>query len=514
MQRSTGIQMTIYALFGLALFSILIKLYNGYFVQEVFEDGLRYEVKYEFDLHADQDESFYVKAFLPKENFRQRIYNSTTELSGGDFQESPHGINQMGLWNGVSDGQKSTFSYTFKTHVQPVEFSIDRELILEDVQDLGSADIHPTTFIESTHPDIVALAQDLQGDKEKVDEILSSFFNHVYKIPAQPIKELMTATEVLEKNAASCNGKSRLFVALCRSLDIPARVAGGLILNEERKKTSHLWAEVKLNDQWVPFDPLNGYYAYLPANYLEIYKGDEFLVKRSSHMLFDYNYDIKLIEERGAFLSEFNMFFISEQTGLSMKLLAMMILLPLGALIVAIFRNVIGMKTFGVFLPVLIAFSFEATGLLLGITLFVTVLVFISLIHFPLMKWGVLHVPKLVVMLSSVVFLFVVLLYVGVEINWAMSSALTFFPIVILTIASEKYARIVVEEGVKDATRILAQTVLVAVFCYFIVSSNTIFLLLMNFPELLLFIGVLSLMLGKWVGLRVSEYKRFNWVLS
>lgn len=108
----------------------------------------------------------------------------------------------------------------------------------------------------------------------------------------------------------------------------------------------------------------------------------------------------------------------------------------------------------------------------------------------------------------------IVLLFTGMRLDISDASNLTFFPIVILTISAEKYARIVVEEGVGQSTRILFQTMLVTLFCYVIVQSQMIFLLIMNFPESLLLIAVAALTLGKWIGLRIAEYRRFGWILS
>jgi hypothetical protein len=40
---------------------------------------------------------------------------------------------------------------------------------------------------------------------------------------------------------------------------------------------------------------------------------------------------------------------------------------PLGALIICVLRNIIGLPTFGIFMPVLMALAFRNTGLLYGI---------------------------------------------------------------------------------------------------------------------------------------------------
>ncbi len=501
-------------LFSVAAGSILVKLNKGWFQRDISKQGLNFTVEYNFAYKTAGDSSFFIKAFLPQSSEHQKITVVKNDFKSGNFQAINDGNNTTGLWNGKVRNTKENIVYSFDVKTQAQSYSVSKDLSLETITNPHSLHVRPGSFIESNDPKIVALANELRGIKDGADEVLRSIYRYTNNIPSESYPELTTALEALEKNEASCNGKSRLFVALCRSLNIPARVVGGLILNEERKRTSHLWAEVLIQDKWVPFDALNGHYGYLPANYLEIYRGDEFLVKRSADLMFDYNYAIQEKNVKTSFFQQFNLFKIAAATGLSPEVLSLLMLLPFGALIVAIFRNVVGMKTFGVFLPILIAISFTSTGLFFGILSFVAVLLVISLLHYPMLKWGVLHVPKLVVMLSGVVFLLIVLLYAGMELNIAQVSGLTFFPIVILTISAEKYARIVVEEGIMNATKILFQTLLVTLFCYAIVSSEMIFLIIMNFPEILLLIAVTSLMLGKWIGLRIAEYKRFGWMIS
>ena len=497
----------------IAVILITVKVYNGNFHLSEYEEGVEYKLTYDFDLHQKEDNKYFVKTYFPQNSNRQLIKLIQNNHEVEKFEEYPLGINKVGEWSG-EEKTKDNIQCTFNVTLFQERFEIDEDLQFEDITAANTPYVEPGVFIESEDPEIITLAQDLKGNRLNANDILNALFNYVYEIPKQSLKELMTAKEALDINAASCNGKSRLFVALCRSLDIPARVVGGLILNDETKKTSHLWAEVLINGKWIPFDPLNGYFAFIPINYLEIYKGDEFLVMRSADLAFDYNYEIAKVQRSADFFEGFNLFYISEKLGISINVLSLLILLPFGALIVAIFRNVVGLKTFGVFLPVLMAISFISTGVITGIIAFVGVLLIISILHYPLQKWGVLHVPKLVVMLSGIVLLMIVLMYSGLEFGIAAMEGLTFFPIVILTFAAEKYARIVVEEGFGNATKVLIQTLVVTLICLLIISSDAIFLITMNFPEVLLIVGALSLMLGKWIGLRISEYRRFGWILN
>jgi hypothetical protein len=511
MKMKFGVHTLVATLIITSMTTIALKLTFGHFIKDESEREVHYSVNYDFELLSNSGDQQVVNAYVPLSDERQTIKNASFEgKASSQYANSNHRVQ----WETASSERKQNLNYQFDVKGKSERFTIDPNIQLYTAQNASSEFVWSSEFIESDDPEIVKLSEELSAGKSSFLEVITSYFDYVTAIPEEEIKELMTATEVLERNAASCNGKSRLFVALCRSSNIPARVVGGLILNSGRKKTSHLWAEVQLNNTWIPFDAMNKHFAFIPANYLSIYRGDEFLVTRSSDMVFDYFYTIEEQSANMSFLESFNMWHISKQTGLSDRLLLIMILLPIGALIVAIFRNVIGLKTFGVFLPVLIAISFMTTGLTLGIISFLMMVGLISLLHIPLARWGILHVPKLVVMLIAMIFSMIVILYLGVEMNVETIGTLTFFPVVIMTITAEKYARFVVEEGFKKASKVMLQTLFVTLFSYFILASNSVHIYLMNYPELLLFFAAVSILLGQWIGLRISEYRRFGWMIS
>ena len=71
-------------------------------------------------------------------------------------------------------------------------------------------------------------------------------------------KSLTSALEVLHTRVGDCNEHTALYVALARALDIPARVAVGLV-HLHGAFYYHAWAEVYLEENgrglWLPVDP-------------------------------------------------------------------------------------------------------------------------------------------------------------------------------------------------------------------------------------------------------------------
>ena len=469
----------------------------------------KFLVSYQFEIKGDAD--YNVRTFLPTSSQRQRVDLGAVER-GADISLS--GSNKVIRWKGKSDSLKS-IKYDFEYMGEKVSYLIDEKLPYTPSFEGFQEYLEPTPYIQSNSPKITGLAEELVRDKKSMIEVVGSFYDFVFSMPSAATSELTDAVMALDKFEASCNGKSRLFVALCRSMKIPARVTGGLILEETKKKTSHLWAEVQIGGQWVPFDALNGHFAQLPAHYLELYKGDEFLITRNKGIAFDYIYDIR--KERVndyPLLSALNLWEIAEEANIPTDMFRMLLLLPLGAFLVAIFKNVIGLKTYGVFLPVLISLALIETGLGSGLVLFTSIVLVVALVNFPLEKWGIQYTSKIAMMLIAVVVSALLAVKVLHETNWLSASAPLFFPIIILTIISERFAKKIEEEGLKSAIGLYASTLVVTLMIYFILSATTIQNFVMTFPEIIISIAGLNLMLGKWIGLRVMEYYRFHKVIK
>ncbi|MEM9143533.1 MAG: 7TM domain-containing protein [Bacteroidota bacterium] len=273
----------------------------------------------------------------------------------------------------------------------------------------------------------------------------------------------------------------------------------------------------------MPFDALNGHFAYIPANYLELYEGDVFLVTHTPGIQFDYSYEISkqaaigLLDEDSSEakrITAFSFWGLVKSKTIPKKSLFLLLLLPLGGLVVALLRNVVGMRTFGVFLPVLIAFSLLETGFVSGILLFLFLILFVGTISRPFDAMGLLHTPKIVISLTLMVIVMAAGHYLGANYGISWLGALTLFPTVILTVSAERFSKLIVEDGFHKATGTLLQTLLAVGLCFLLFSIEQLDNLLILFPEVLLLIMSISMLLGRYVGLRWTEIIRFSPLLN
>ncbi|MEM7103267.1 MAG: 7TM domain-containing protein [Bacteroidota bacterium] len=468
-----------------------------------------YQVTYEFDMSNLGPDAF-TKAYLPESNERQAIGPFSHAGDTLDFKalDTEDGI--RGIWRTANE-QEVVFQLSFEMEGKAIHFDLPSDLGFEaSFDETINPFLQASPKIQAGDPVIVDLANSLKTDNIK--QTIKANFDYVDKITVSNTGVLTDALTALNRNRASCNGKSRLFVALCRAQGIPARVVGGIIMETGRKRTSHLWAEIYSQGHWIPFDVLNHHFAMLPAHYMEIYKGDNFLITHTPDIGYDYQFviDKKFQSAASSSASVFQLWPLLGQAGVPMGLLSGILLLPVAALLIAILRNVVGLKPIGIFLPALIALALVKVSFIWGILAFGIVILSVSLLHFHLENWGLLHIPKTMIMLTCVIVTLLLFSKAGLYVGEENLSLAMFLPIVVLSITAERFAKTLVEENIQEAMKLLGTTFFVALLCYPIFSSEFLLGFMMTYPETYFIILFILLLLGRWIGMRILEYRRFS----
>ena len=112
-------------------------------------------------------------------------------------------------------------------------------------------------LIQSRDPRIIQLALQI-AKKEREPRTVARLINAWVhdSIRSRITFGVPNAIQVLQSRTGDCNEHTQLFVALARSLGLPARIASGLAF-VDGKFYYHAWPEVLLGD-WVAVDPTFG----------------------------------------------------------------------------------------------------------------------------------------------------------------------------------------------------------------------------------------------------------------
>ncbi len=184
--------------------------------------------------------------------------------------------------------------------------------------------------------------------------------------------------------------------------------------------------------------------------------------------------------------------------------------LPIGALVVVFMRLVVGVRTAGTFMPMLIALSFLQTELLAGMVGLVLVVGAALLLRSYLSALNLLLVARIATLVVVVIALVTVLAVVSYRLGLISGLAITFFPMVILAWTVERMSILWEEEGAGEAVLQGAGSLFVAVCAYLVMNLPVARHLSFNYPELHLCVLAAILLLGRYTGYRLLELHRFR----
>lgn len=303
------------------------------------------------------------------------------------------------------------------------------------------------------------------------------------------------------------------------SARIPARMVHGFPLAGRQRSASLVsWLEVHDGDQWLYFNPATGE-QNLPERFLVWWRGNEQLVnvEGGSNVQVDFaiqenHLDAVTIAEtqaaqRGTAAVDFSLYSLPIQT---QAVYSVLLMIPIGALIMVLMRNMVGIDAFGTFMPVLIALAFRETKLVWGVILF-TLLVTLGLtIRFLLDRLRLLLVPRLSAVLIVVVILMLFISLTSHRMGIDSGLSIALFPMVIIAMTIERMSVVWEERGPADAIRAGLGSLVVAVAAYIFMGMQWLEHLIFTFPELLLVILALVVLAGRYTGYRLTELRRFK----
>jgi hypothetical protein len=374
--------------------------------------------------------------------------------------------------------------------------------------------------IESDHPAIIELARRLTEHIEHPEDQVEA----MYKFVAQEITNepsvngpSMSAADCLKHGSGDAAAKSRLLLALCRNRGVPARLVTGLALARDSKQSVHYWIEAWLRDQWLPICPFGHHFGWVPRTYLVFGYGYAPIAR--GHNVQNLDYAI-LVERTGMDAAEaaatpwphrllltlsFHSLPPTEQ-----RLVEFLLLLPVAALIVCLFRNVIGLPSFGTFAPALLGLSFRELHSMPGILVFVTIVLTGWLLRRVLDRYHLLQVPRMAVMLSLVVLILITAIVTASHQSLPPTKYFSLFPMVILVGMIERFWTMETEDGTTSSFRTLLSTMVIVATISLTLSLRALVHTMFRYPELLGIIMALQLLLGRYTGYRLSELYRFR----
>lgn len=200
--------------------------------------------------------------------------------------------------------------------------------------------------------------------------------------------------------------------------------------------------------------------------------------------------------------------------GISTNTLYLILALPFITFLICFARQVVGISTFGVYTPTVLVLGFMVMGIWFGLSVLLIVVLVSYLLRTFFEKTNLLYIPKvaLLISLTSISFLAIIWFILFTDTN--VSIAIAIFPMLVMSTLSEKFISTQSEEGIKSAFLATVETILVAVAGYYLTTWSAFSNTVIAVPELIILPIIGTLILGKFAGLRLTEYFRFRSIVK
>jgi hypothetical protein len=226
--------------------------------------------------------------------------------------------------------------------------------------------------------------------------------------------------------------------------------------------------------------------------------------------------EIKLLfEERPIKSVNFSNFFAyavqhAVDVGVPANTIFVILVLPLLAMLIAFVRHVIGLPTLGLYVPIALSITLVSTGVAAGMILLASILLAATLAKFLLKRLKIMQLPKVALSMFVVALCIFATLTFSAQYGLLVVRQLSIFPILLLILLSERVVELQLERTLKETFLITLITCLLAIAGYGILTNPLIQNMVLLYPELVLLLIPANILIGRYFGLRLTEYYRFK----
>ncbi len=197
--------------------------------------------------------------------------------------------------------------------------------------------------------------------------------------------------------------------------------------------------------------------------------------------------------------------------GVSANTIVLVLLFPLIAGLIAAARHLLGLTGFGIFVPAMLSVAFLATGIKVGMGMFLIVWFLATISRKITAKLKLQYLPRMALLMWFVSIGVLGVMLAGVNLKLGELSAVSIFPILILMLLTENFIEVQTGKSQREALRVMLQTIVMALTGAVILRLDWVQKQVLLNPELaLLLIAAFDIYVGRYVGLRALEMWKFK----
>lgn len=202
------------------------------------------------------------------------------------------------------------------------------------------------------------------------------------------------------------------------------------------------------------------------------------------------------------------------RAGVPTNTIILILLLPVLATIIVAFRYLIGLSGIGLLVPIALSITLLATGVTPGLIMLATIIITSLISRFVLRRIRIMQMPKttlsmLMVSISLLVTLTVSSIYGLIDVR-----TLSIFPVLLLILLSDRIVALFLERDLESAIQTTSITIFLGILGFLVLSWEQMRTFILLYPEVMLLVIPVNIVIGRYFGLRILEYIKFQPVLK
>lgn len=495
--------------FLLVVFSISLVIYKSQMLNlpitpGVYQTVWTIEAKVEFQA---QGEAVKVSLALPKSQSNMEVLDEVFSSSGYGFTVEESDGHERATWTKRRAVGKQALYYKLDVYRNP---GASDAVALDLPTEVNRPDWSGTrrAALRAAAASLIDQAWEVSADRKSFVAQVIKAFNDPGNNDARLVRDSLPDQFAVDA-----------LLDLLAVADVPAHILRGIYLEDDRSRiTTQSLIEIYDGPDWLVFDPRTGK-AGLPSNFLIWQRGDKSMldVVGGSRSLVRFSVlannmptrEVALTQmgEDSAAIMDYSIYSLPIEQQSIFKFILMV---PVGALIVILMRVVVGVRTAGTFMPVLLAIAFVQSSLATGVSIFLLILAVGIWVRSYFSRLDLLLVARIAAVVVIVVGLMAIISIVSYKLGIEQALMVTFFPMIIIAWTIEHMSILWEDDGPMEVVIQTTGSLLVAILCYLVMTNRYIEHWMFNFPELLFLLLGLIILLGQYTGYRLSELLRFR----
>lgn len=202
--------------------------------------------------------------------------------------------------------------------------------------------------------------------------------------------------------------------------------------------------------------------------------------------------------------------------GITERTLELLVGIAIVATIVSLARYLVGSKSFGIYVPIILAVAYTYTGLRYGLIITTVVIASSLLSSLILNKIRMHYISRMAINYCLIIMTMIVFFIAVKKYNLGLPNMSLIQPLAIISIIglSDFFVKQQIKKGFKTSILVLASTIIIASLGWFIITREIISAFMINNLWIIPALIVANILIGQFSGLRFKDLLRFRTIIQ